>query len=269
MEKYIHGYSETEQNRLVSQGEVLAPFIFDRIDLSNVSQLLEVGSGVGAMTLEVLKRYSDLEITCLEIAATQIEKAKVNLEKAGFESQVNFIQGDARNTALLENQPFEAAFLCWVLEHIPNCEKVLSELNRILKPNATLWITEVFHNSFHLFPHCPNVEKYWQKCIDFQATINGDANVGHRLGNLLFDAGFQAIEVQPYPMFWDKRNRKNRADLLQYWHGLMFSALENMVEANYCEEALWKLAEKEMLDLMNNDEAIFYYSFIQAKATKI
>lgn len=268
MEKYIHGYSETEQNRLISQGEVLAPFIFDNIDLSRIAQLLEVGSGVGAMTLEVLKRYPNLELTCLEIAETQIEKAKLNLEKASFQNQVNFIQGDARNTNLAENQPFDAVFLCWVLEHIPNCEKVLAELHRILKPNAILWITEVFHSSFHLFPHCPNIEKYWQKCIDFQATINGDANIGHRLGNLLFDAGFQEIEVKPYPMFWDKRNRKNRSDLLKYWHGLMFSALDNMMEVNYCDLSLWKLAEKEMLDLMKNEEAVFYYSFIQAKAIK-
>jgi len=209
-----------------------------------------------------------LEISCLEIAETQINKAKLNLEKAGFQNQINFIQADARNTNLEENQPYEAAFLCWVLEHIPNCEKVLSELNRILKPNATLWITEVFHSSFHLFPHCPNVEKYWQKCIDFQASINGDANVGHRLGNLLLDANFSAVEVQPYPMFWDKRNRKNRAALLQYWHGLMFSALDNMLEADFCDLSLWKLAEKEILDLMMNDEAVFYYSFIQAKAVK-
>lgn len=269
MEKYIHGYSEMEQNRLVSQGEVLSPFIFDKIDLNEVTHLLEVGSGVGAMTLEVLKRYPNLEVTCLEIAETQIEKAKFNLEKAGFENQVNFIQADARNTKLLENQAFEAAFLCWVLEHIPNCEKVLSELHRVLKPNVTLWITEVFHSSFHLFPPCPNVEKYWQKCIDFQAKIKGDANIGHRLGNLLFDAGFQQIEVKPYPMFWDKRNRKNRAILLKYWQGLMFSALENMLEANYCDEALWKLAEEEISALMNNDEAVFYYSFIQAKAVKL
>ena len=269
MEKYIHGYSETEQNRLVSQGEVLAPFIFDKINLGDVSQLLEVGSGVGAMTLEILKCYPNLEITCLEIAATQIEKAKVNLSKAGFQERVNFIQADARNTDFVPNQPYDAAFLCWVLEHIPNCEKVLLELNRILKPNAVLWITEVFHSSFYLFPHCPNVEKYWQKCIAFQAAINGDANIGHRLGNLLVDAGFNAIEVQPYPMFWDKRNRENRSTLLKYWHGLMFSALENMLKADYCDVALWKLAEQEIFDLMNNDEAVFYYSFIQAKATKI
>ncbi|NJO55764.1 MAG: ABC transporter ATP-binding protein, partial [Rhodospirillales bacterium] len=38
--------------------------------------------------------------------------------------------------------------------------------------------------------------------------IGGDPDVGHRLGNMLYDAGFRTIEVQPYPMFFDKRQRE-------------------------------------------------------------
>ncbi|NJN78496.1 MAG: class I SAM-dependent methyltransferase [Saprospiraceae bacterium] len=132
-EKYIHGYSQTEQERLVSQGQVLSPFIFDRLDLSQVSQLLEVGSGVGAMTLAIRERYPNLPITCLEISETQIEKAKENLRKANFENNIKLLQADARKTNLPENSTFDGAFLCWILEHVPNPEKVLVELYRILK----------------------------------------------------------------------------------------------------------------------------------------
>ena len=267
-EKYIHGYSQTEQERLVSQGQVLSPFIFDRLNLSGVTQLLEVGSGVGAMTLEIAKRYPHLPITCLEISETQIAKAMENLSMAMVENKIKLIQADARNTNLETNATFDGAFLCWILEHVPSPEKVLVELNRVLKKDGKVFITEVFHNSLHVFPSCPNLEFYWQKCIDFQAIINGDANVGHRLGNMLHDAGFRAIEVKPYPMFFDKRNPEKRQTLLNYWHGLLFSALENMVEADYCDVALWTAVEKEIFALMKNENAVFYYSFMQATAVK-
>jgi ubiquinone/menaquinone biosynthesis C-methylase UbiE len=267
-EKYIHGYSQTEQERLVSQGQVLSPFIFDRLNLSDVSQLLEVGSGVGAMTLEISKRYPNLPITCLEISETQIAKAMENLSKATIENKIKLIQADARNTNLETNATFDGAFLCWVLEHVPLPEKVLVELNRILKIGSQIFITEVFHTSLHVFPPCPNIDFYWQKCIDFQSIIDGDANVGHRLGNILHDAGFREIEVKPYPMFFDKRSPEKRQVLLNYWHGLLFSALENMVEADFCDLALWNAVEQEILSLMENDDAVFYYSFIQATARK-
>jgi|AntRauTorckE5430_2_1112549.scaffolds.fasta_scaffold10651_1 SAM-dependent methyltransferase len=267
-EKYIHGYSQTEQKRLVSQGQVLSPFIFDRLDLSVVTHLLEVGSGVGAMTLEVAKRYPDLPITCLEVSETQIAKAMENISKVGIQNKIKLIQGDARNTDLETNATFDGAFLCWVLEHISSPEKVLAELNRILKNGSRIFVTEVFHSSLYVFPPCPNLDFYWQKCIDFQSIINGDANIGHRLGNMLHDAGFQEIEVKPYPVFFDKRKPEKRQALLNYWHGLLFSALENMVEADFCDAALWQAVEQEIFSLMQNDNAVFYYSFIQATARK-
>jgi ubiquinone/menaquinone biosynthesis C-methylase UbiE len=267
-EKYIHGYSQIEQERLVSQGQVLSPFIFDKVDLNPITSLLEVGSGVGAMTLEIVKRYPDLPITCLEISEMQIAKAAKNLQKAGLDSKINLVQTDARNTGFESNSTFDGAFLCWILEHVPSPEKVLVELHRILKDDSKVFLTEVFHSSLHFFPHCPNAGLYWQKCIDFQTTINGDANMGHRLGNMLHDAGFRNIEVKPYPMFFDKRSPKNRKNLLNYWHDLMFSALENMVTANYCERSLWEAAEQEIFALMKDENTVFYYSFIQATAVK-
>ena len=268
MSEYIHGYSETEQARLVSQGQVLSPFIFDKLDLSNVEHLLEVGSGVGAMTLGILERYPDLPITCLEISETQLEKAKINLPKSKIGTQIQLQQADARQTNFKANSNFDGAFLCWILEHVPQPERVLAELFRVLKKGSQVFITEVFHSSLQLYPHCPNAMEYWQKCIDFQETIDGNANIGHRLGNMLHDVGFSEIEVKPYPMFFDKRQPENRKSLLIYWHGLMFSALENMLDANYCTQKLWQKAEQEMLELIENEEAIFYYSFIQGIARK-
>ena len=63
---YIHGYSMPEYERLIEQARILAPGVYDRLDLSTCSNLLEIGSGVGAQTKEILKRWPNLKISSVE-----------------------------------------------------------------------------------------------------------------------------------------------------------------------------------------------------------
>jgi hypothetical protein len=41
-----------------------------------------------------------------------------------------------------------------------------------------------------------------------------------------------------------------------------------MLTANFCSEALWHEAERELFGLLDEDETVFYYSFMQAKAVR-
>jgi hypothetical protein len=142
----------------------------------------------------------------------------------------------------------------------------LSEVHRVLKKNSPIFITEVMHSSLRLSPNCPNIMEFWQKTIDFQSTLDGDANIGYRLGNLLNNAGFHHIQVFPYSIFFDKRSPSQRTAILNYWHGLMASGVENLLNEGYCDEELWVNAEQELFDLMNDEEAVFYYTFMQGIA---
>ncbi|RXE18236.1 SAM-dependent methyltransferase, partial [Xanthomonas perforans] len=45
---YLHGFSATEQARLLKQARLLETTLFNQIDYSGARRLLEVGSGVGA-----------------------------------------------------------------------------------------------------------------------------------------------------------------------------------------------------------------------------
>ena len=46
--RYLHGYNETERQRLMSQSLFLEPWIYERVDYTGRQHLLEVGCGVGA-----------------------------------------------------------------------------------------------------------------------------------------------------------------------------------------------------------------------------
>jgi ubiquinone/menaquinone biosynthesis C-methylase UbiE len=265
--KYIHGYNTREQQRLLSQSQVLADYIFPHIDFTNQKHVLEIGVGVGAQTILLLDKFPHLRVTGIELSETQLIKARENLDLfPQLAERYNLIQADAKDLSGLDTSDIEAVVFIWVLEHIPQPEKVLAEVHRIMLKGSTINITEVFNNSLFLYPPCPGVMNYWQKSIDFQYSINGDPNIGSRLGALLMDTGYRNIQVTPCVKHLDKRFPEKRLAFLDYWKTLMHSFLDNMIQAECVTLSEWEHAAREMDEIMHNPETVFYYNSMQATA---
>src|SRR5688500_11151431 len=63
---YLHGFSPTEQARLPRQARIAESTIFRNVDYAGARRLLAVGSGVGAQTEILLRRFPDLHATCID-----------------------------------------------------------------------------------------------------------------------------------------------------------------------------------------------------------
>jgi len=265
--QYIHGYSTTEQKRLLGQASFLSEYIFRNIDLTNCQHLLEVGVGVGAQTILLLEKFPHLHITGVELSEVQLAQAKKNLAMyPQFAKRYEIIQADAKKLDNLDTTGIDAVLFIWVLEHIPQPKEVLAEIRRVLPTNSLISITEVFNDSLFLYPPCPAVTNYWRNSIDFQYSIHGDPDVGARLGVLLSDTGYRDIQVTPCVIHLDKRWPQQRLTFLQYWKDLMYSHLHSMIEAGYTTFSEWEKVAAEMDILMENTEAVFYYNPMQAIA---
>src|SRR3989338_11279095 len=77
---YIHGFSSNEQDRLYQQARVHEEIIFSQIDFSNQTNIVEVGSGVGAQTQIMLERFPHLKINCIDASETQVDRARKTLK---------------------------------------------------------------------------------------------------------------------------------------------------------------------------------------------
>jgi ubiquinone/menaquinone biosynthesis C-methylase UbiE len=264
--KYIHGYHEIEQNRLREQAAVIENPIFDTIDFSEVKSVLEIGSGVGAQTEILLKRFPHLQVTCVEYEQRQIAKAKENLSALGIsESQVTFVHQDA--TQLKLNTTHDAAFICWVLEHVTNPKTILEGMKPCLKAGAKVVITEVFNKSFYTYPEKKVVMDYWRIYNDYQVAIGGDPYVGAKLGDLLEISGYKEIQLKPGGFHLDRRNITEKDIVFVYWKNLMCSASENLLNEGLVTEAEIVQMKQEMDELKSDPHSIFFYQFIQAFAT--
>jgi predicted O-methyltransferase YrrM len=263
MVNYVHGFDPEEQLRLKVQAEFLAPMVYKEVDFRGCKNLLEVGSGVGAQTRILLERFQDLQITCVDSSAVQLAQARINL--ASFGDRVRFVEQDG--AALQLGERFDAAFVCWTLEHVTSPIRLLDKLKEHLQAGARVYVTEVFNSSLYVSPGHSHLRHYVEVMSDFQRNIGGNPDVGIELGNLLTEVGFSSCTTRFDGFYLDARSGEKRKTVTSYWKELLKSAAPALLaEGVITPEAVEKMLE-DLEKLGNDENAIFFYQFVQAKAT--
>lgn len=264
---YLHGFSAVEQARLVKQARIAEATVFRNIDYTGAQRLLEVGSGVGAQTEILLRRFPDLRATCVDLNQAQIDAARANLGRMPWlQGRYTLQQADATDLPF-EPRSFDSAFLCWVLEHVPSPARVLSEVRRVLSPGAPVYVTEVMNASFLLDPYSPNVWRYWMAFNDFQIESGGDPFVGAKLGNLLLAGGYRDVATEIKTFHFDNREPARRKTMIAFWEELLLSAADQLLAAGKVTPDTVDGVRREMHQVQSDPNAVFFYSFVQARAT--
>ena len=266
MSDYIHGYTPEEQERLYEQARFLEQKVYEGVDFSRQTRVLELGCGVGAQTEILLRRFPDLRIDGIDSAPAQIERAKQRLAPFVAREQVQFGVGDALHLPYPARN-FDGAFLCWFLEHVQEPVAILAELRRVLQPGAIVYLTEVMNATFYVHPYSPATLKYWDAFNDHQRELNGDPYVGAKLGNYLLASGFQDLITQPRVYHYDNRTPKMRADFAAYWIPLLLSGAPGLLAAGKVSMPIVEEMKLELARLKSDPDSVFFYSFIHARAT--
>ena len=263
---YLHGFSEIEQARLVKQAQIAETTIFHDIDYSGAQRLLEVGSGVGAQTEILLRRFPQLHATCVDLSQAQLQAAGRRLGAMPWLRDRYLLQQADATDLPFGPRSFDAAFLCWVLEHVPSPARVLSEVRRVLSPGSPVYLTEVMNASFLLDPYSPNVWRYWMAFNDFQIESGGDPFIGAKLGNLLLAGGFRDVSTRIKTFHLDNREPARRKAMIGFWQELLLSAADQLLEAGKVGNEVVEGVRREMHQVQNDPDAVFFYSFVQARA---
>jgi len=103
--------------------------------------LIEVACGDGFVLQEISKIKNAPKLTGVEISEKRIERCKSKPFKA------EYILGDILKLPFKDNS-FDAVVATEILEHIPNYQIAIAELNRIIKPGGHIIIT--FPNELNL-----------------------------------------------------------------------------------------------------------------------
>jgi SAM-dependent methyltransferase len=221
---------------------------------------------VGAQTAILLAEFPELCVTGIDVEEAQLAEARRSLgELPWARGRYDF---QRMNAERLDIEPglHDAAFVCWVLEHVASPVRVLTELRRVLAPGAVVVCTEVHNATLFLHPPCPHTQTFWAAFNARQVALGGDPVVGGKLGNLLVSAGFRDVITEVKTFFFDRRTPEQRAEFLPYFRDLLLSAAPGLLEAGSItgETTLGMTAELERAAY--EDDSVFFYSFIRAIA---
>lgn len=263
---YLHGFSPVEQERLRRQARFAEHTVYQNINFSSHKKILEVGCGVGAQSEILMRRFPDIHLTGVDFNDKQLTAAKSYLAGLPFaKDRYELHQMNGEDIKFAPNS-FDGAFLCFVLEHVPDPKRVLSEIRRVLTPGGVLYATEVLNSSFFLDPYSPSVWKYWMAFNDYQYDQSGDPFIGGKLGNLLGQVGYINIETEVKTWFLDNRHPQKRKEIIDFWTELLLSASDQLMSAGYVEQETVDGMKKEMSIVARDPNAVFFFSFVQAKA---
>ena len=120
--------------------------------------------------------------------------------------------------------------------------------------------------SFFVDPYSPHTLDFWRAFNDHQLEIGGDPFVGAKLGNLLQAVGFRDIQTTVKTFHLDNRQPGERAEMLAYWTELLLSAAPGLEAAGKIGERTVRGMADELVQVGRDPNAVFFYSFVQARA---
>jgi ubiquinone/menaquinone biosynthesis C-methylase UbiE len=117
--------------------------LFEHIDFQNITNVLEIGCGVGITAAHLHNKYN------MSIIGTDVDPEQIMLAKNHHKEskQLKFMELDA-TTLPFENQEFDMVLSMFVLHHIGSWDKTLTEINRVLKLNEYFIFYDLAYSRF-------------------------------------------------------------------------------------------------------------------------
>lgn len=114
-DNWVESFIGAMHYRGVNQGKILAMMI----DISNVKNMLDVGGGSAAFSMEIVKKNPSISAVVLDLPYV-IPLTKKYVSEAGLSDKFNFIEGDYLTTELKDNYDL---ILLSAIVHINNYDQ--------------------------------------------------------------------------------------------------------------------------------------------------
>jgi ubiquinone/menaquinone biosynthesis C-methylase UbiE len=188
---YIHGTEPSEQERLAALNRMTNAAFVRFLDVPAGARVLEVGSGLGLLAVEVASAAEGVHVVGIEMSSDQIAAAATS-------PRVTYRKGDA-HAIECPDASFDIVYARYLLEHVSEPDLVMREMRRVARPGGRVAVCENDISLIRFDPPCPAFDRAWDLFLRYQATLGGDAVIGRRLYRLFRDAGLTQIELSVQP----------------------------------------------------------------------
>ena len=120
--------------------------LLERVNLSLGSKVLEIGPGPSWITDFLCEKRLDIFVDALELSQDMIKTAQKMVRTLNLESQIHYFQGNVENMTKLPLNSYDLVYSNDSLHHWDNLDDAFSEINRVLKPQGSLYIHDSKRN---------------------------------------------------------------------------------------------------------------------------
>ena len=179
--------------RFMGQWSRVAGCIFlDWLALPEGLKWLDVGCGTGAFTEIIQENCAAAEIVAIDPAASHVAHGQSQVKRSG----VRFEVADARAMPF-ENGRFDVAVSALVLNFIPDRDKAVAEMRRVVRPGgivaAYVWD---FAGRSGTATHLNAGLREFQG-VDTSGTLNAECTSQDKLKELFVSTGLIDVETRP------------------------------------------------------------------------
>jgi len=156
--------------------------------------VLDVGSGPGFVSGQLLDMLPNGSVTALEVDPVMVERAEKYLAGRTGE-RLRLVQGSLMNSGL-PPASYDFAYARLIFQHLPDPVAAAREIKHLLKPGGKLVIMDI-DDRLHLFDpeDPPEVQAISNRFIEEHKQKGGDRNIGRKLLRILRDAGFVDVSL--------------------------------------------------------------------------
>lgn len=189
--RYTHGHHDSvlrshRWRNAANSAAYLLPYLEPGIDL------LDVGSGPGTITADLVRIVSPGRVTALEVSQDALELTMDELAARWLSA--DGVVGDVHSMDFADDS-FDVVHAHQVLQHLDDPVAALSEMRRVCRPGGVVAARDSDYSSFNWYPAVPELD-HWMALYQRVARANGgEPDAGRHLLAWAHEAGFEHVEV--------------------------------------------------------------------------
>jgi ubiquinone/menaquinone biosynthesis C-methylase UbiE len=156
-------------------------------ELRSGMRVLDAGCGPGSITIGLAQTVAPGEVVGIDANPTALEAARAAAAAAGV-TNLRFEVGDLHRMPFAD-ESFDAVFAHAVLQHVPDPERAVQALARVVKPGGVIGLADADWDGFLIWPTPRAMRRALRLMRDLRKLSGGDFRVGKKLGRLLAQSG--------------------------------------------------------------------------------